>query len=160
MVQIAPGECLPGDSSGDFLFAALNRTGFANHAYTHSVGDGLQLSDMYISAVCRCVPPDNKPTKDEIRNCIGYLESEIGMMKHLKIIVTLGSIAHHEIINYFGVAMEINGIQSFKHFGVSNLDAINMTIISSYHPSRQNTQTGRLTQSMFDDIWQSVRKLI
>jgi len=154
------GRMFTGDSSGDFLFAALNRTGFANHAYTHSLGDGLKLSDMYISAVCRCVPPDNKPTKDEIRNCMGYLVSEIEMMNNLKIIVTLGSIAHHEIIKYFGDTKGINGIQPFKHFGVSSIGALNLTIISSYHPSRQNTQTGRLTQSMFDDIWQSARKLI
>ena len=91
---------------------------------------------------------------------MGYLVSEIEMMNNLEIIVTLGSIAHHEIIKYFGVTKGINGIQSFKHFGVSRIGALNLTIISSYHPSRQNTQTGRLTQSMFDDIWQSARKLI
>jgi uracil-DNA glycosylase family 4 len=154
------GRMFTGDSSGDFLFSALNRTGFSNQAYAHAVGDGLQLKDMYISAVCRCVPPDNKPTKDEIRNCMGYLRSEIAMMKHLKIIVTLGSIAHHEINNYFKNTMGINDIQPFKHFGISKIDAINMTVISSYHPSRQNTQTGRLTQTMFDNVWQSIQKLI
>lgn len=150
------GRMFTGDGSGDFLFPALHRAGFANQAQSISKGDGLQVSDMFITAVCRCAPPDNKPTKTEIENCMPYAMREIELMKNLQIVVTLGSIAHSEAIRYFGRIYAGQSIAKFKHNGLTQLADPPLTILSSYHPSRQNTQTGRLTVSMFDEIWQTV----
>lgn len=150
------GRMFTGDGSGDFLFPALYRAGFSNLPKSSSREDGLIVKDMYITAVCRCVPPDNKPTKTEIDNCSSFLQTEIELMENLRVIVTLGSIAHTEIVRYFANTQVPKIIHKFKHNGSTILDSGEMTIVSSYHPSRQNTQTGRLTVSMFDDIWQNV----
>lgn len=150
------GRMFTGDASGDFLFPALHKASFANQAHAENMTDGLILNNLFISAVCRCVPPDNKPTKDEIINCRYFLETEIRMMKNLKIIVTLGSIAHNEIKRFF----EPQIIHPFSHSGMTYLTNPGITIISSYHPSKQNTQTGRLTEKMFAEIWSKVNEII
>jgi uracil-DNA glycosylase family 4 len=154
------GRMFTGDASGDFLYPALKKAGFANQGESTSLMDQLKLSDLYISAVCRCAPPDNKPTKDEIQNCIGYLEEEIAMMSNLKVVVTLGSIAHSEMIRYYRLHHGITTITPFQHFGISRIESLGQWLISSYHPSQQNTQTGRLTQPMFEMVWQQVNRLL
>ncbi len=154
------GRMFTGDGSGNFLFPALHRAGFANQAQSNAIGDGLEINDMFISAVCRCVPPDNKPARSEILNCIPYAKHEIELMQNLKIIVTLGSIAHNAIIRHFGAIYECQTIGKFKHNGLTILPNIGIAVLSSYHPSRQNTQTGRLTVAMFDDIWRGVNAFL
>lgn len=150
------GRMFTGDGSGDFLFPALHRAGFANQPQSSNRDDGLKVKDMFITAVCRCVPPDNKPTKSEIANCSSFLQTEILLMENLQVIVTLGSIAHTEIYRYFENLTDDIPIHKFQHNGKSIINGSGLTIISSYHPSRQNTQTGRLTVTMFDDIWKNV----
>ena len=152
------GRMFTGDASGDFLFPALYRQDFANQSISLIRGDGLELIDLYITAICRCVPPKNKPTVTEIKTCIPYLEREIEMMHNLQVVVSLGAMAHSTILHLFSTDSDKHSIP-FKHGGIGNLRN-GIKLVSSYHPSRQNTQTGKLTQTMFDDIWLSVRNLL
>jgi uracil-DNA glycosylase family 4 len=148
-----------GDASGDFLFPALHRAGFASKDKSERMNDDLILKDMFITAVCRCVPPDNKPTSDEISNCRNYLESEIRMMENLKVIVTLGAIAHKEIQHYLLLKKGYQNLHPFSHLGITRINELGISVISSYHPSRQNTQTGKLTKEMFDRVWKRVKEI-
>ena len=154
------GRMFTGDASGDFLFPALHRAGFASKDISEHTNDGLILNDMFITAVCRCVPPDNKPTSDEIMNCRNYLETEIRMMKNLMVIVTLGAIAHNEIKHYLSVEKGFQNLHPFSHLGMTRIYELGISVISSYHPSRQNTQTGRLTEEMFTGVWKKVQEII
>ncbi len=154
------GRMFTGDASGVFLFAALHRAGFANQATSVSINDGLVLNDMLISAVCRCVPPDNKPDRSEISNCLPYLEQEIELMKDLQGFVALGRIAFENLLMIY----RERGIPvphfEFKHGGFYQLGENLPWLIASYHPSQQNTQTGRLTIPMFDEIWQKANSKV
>lgn len=152
------GRMFTGDASGDFLFPTLYNQGFANQRESQIRGDGLELIDMYITAICRCVPPKNKPTKAEINTCIPYLQREIELMDNLQVVVSLGAMAHSTVLHLFSTQSAETSIP-FKHAGVGNLNN-GIKLVSSYHPSRQNTQTGKLTQAMFDDVWLSVRNLL
>jgi len=154
------GRMFTGDASGDFLFPALHRAGFASKDKSEHMNDDLILKDMFITAVCRCVPPDNKPTSDEILNCRNYLETEIRMMENLKVIVTLGAIAHHEIQYYLLHKKGFHNLHPFSHLGMTSINETKISVISSYHPSRQNTQTGRLTKEMFAGVWEKVHEVI
>jgi uracil-DNA glycosylase family 4 len=148
------GRMFTGDASGVFLFKALNKAGFANQAESTRNNDGLQLRDMLISAICRCAPPDNKPNRAEITNCILYLEQEMGFMKNLQGFVALGRLAFENTFGiYRGKGLDIPRY-AFKHGGVYHLGDKFPWLVASYHPSQQNTQTGRLTEEMFDRIWQ------
>jgi uracil-DNA glycosylase len=154
------GRMFTGDASGVFLFRALCKAGFANQSLSISRDDGLILNDMLISAVCRCVPPGNKPSRIEITNCIPYLVREIEIMTNLQGFVALGRIAFENILAiYRGKGLDIAKF-SFKHGEYYKMDAGLPWMLSSYHPSKQNTQTGRLTVSMFDQIWQSATELL
>jgi uracil-DNA glycosylase family 4 len=147
------GRMFTGDASGVFLFKALNKAGFANQAVSTRINDGLQLRDMLISAICRCAPPDNKPNRAEITNCLPYLEQEIGLMKNLQGFVALGRLAFENILGiYRSKGLDIPRY-AFKHGGVYHLGDNLPWLVASYHPSQQNTQTGRLTENMFDRIW-------
>jgi uracil-DNA glycosylase family 4 len=154
------GRMFTGDSSGDFLYPALFTAGFANQTLAINLKDGLQLRDMFISAVCRCVPPGNKPRADEIANCRPYLESEIDLLTGLKVIVALGRIAFDHTLRIYRELSGENLQFDFKHLGVYKMGVTLPWLISSYHPSRQNTQTGRLTKDMFDEVWTAVKKFI
>lgn len=159
------GRMFTGDSSGDFLYGALHQAGFANQPTSIQREDGLQLSDLYISAVCRCVPPGNKPSAAEIGNCLPYLEREIQLMKNLTGIVALGRIAFEGTLRLLRqLGFEIPR-QSFVHGKVYKLADLSFGsqlpwMVASYHPSRQNTQTGRLTAEMFAQVWKQVRELL
>ncbi len=151
------GRMFTGDASGVFLFAALHRAGFANQATSVSINDGLVLNDMLISAVCRCVPPDNKPNRSEISNCLPYLEQEIELMKDLQGFVALGRIAFENLLKiYRERGIPVTHFE-FKHGEFYQLGENLPWLIASYHPSQQNTQTGRLTIPMFDEIWQKAK---
>jgi uracil-DNA glycosylase family 4 len=154
------GRMFTGDASGIFLFAALHRVGLANQPNSVNREDGLRLNDMLISAVCRCVPPDNKPNRSEIDNCLPYLEQEILLMKNLQGFVALGRIAFENLIKICrGQGMEVPRFE-FRHGGVYQLGDELPWLVASYHPSQQNTQTGRLTTAMFDEIWQKAKSMV
>jgi uracil-DNA glycosylase len=148
------GRQFTGDASGGFLFPALYRAGFANQPSAASRSDGLVLKDMYITASGRCAPPANKPSLDELNNCQPFLEGEIGILNP-RVIVCLGRIAFERILRIYSARS--NGWK-FGHGAVYQLD--NGTwILCSYHPSQQNTLTGKLTVEMFDDIWKKAKSL-
>lgn len=155
------GRMFTGDASGDFLYPALHKAGFANQPDSTSMHDGLDLQDLFITAACRCAPPQNKPTREEIQNCRPYLKEEIMMMKNLKGVVALGSIAFNESLSLlsdifgFVIKPKPKFIHAGLYFGENHRSP---WLIASYHPSRHNTQTGRLTAAMFDGVWASARE--
>ena len=154
------GRMFTGDASGDFLYPALYKAGFASQPDSLHVGDGMRLFNMFITAICRCVPPQNKPSPDEIRNCIPYLKSEISQMKNLEVIVSLGALAHYQLLKIYSEMTKSNLKIPFIHGRVEKIGVDLPFIVSSYHPSRQNTQTGKLTKEMFDEVWISVNSII
>jgi uracil-DNA glycosylase family 4 len=154
------GRMFTGDASGVFLFQALYKAGFASQPLSINRDDGLELSDLLISAVCRCVPPDNKPTRSEIMNCIPYLELEIDYMHQLKGIVALGRIAFDALLAIYRARGAETGQFKFIHGELYPLGDRFPWLFASYHPSQQNTQTGRLTIRMFDQVWQKAASLL
>jgi len=154
------GRIFTGDSSGDFLFAALHRAGFANQPESIHKDDGLRLTDIYMAAACRCAPPDNKPTRDEIETCRPYLISELGLLKNLQGIVALGQIGFDTIQAVFRSQGYALPRLRFGHAGLSQPGSGLPWLLSSYHPSQQNTQTGRLTPAMFDIVWNTAKDLL
>jgi uracil-DNA glycosylase family 4 len=149
------GRSFTGDASGGFMYPALYRAGFANQPTAVSIDDGLTLKDLYIAASARCVPPDNKPTRQELDNCQPYLERELETLKP-KVIVCLGRIAFERILRIYSVR---NSAWKFGHGAHYQLE-IGTWILCSYHPSQQNTLTGKLTVSMFDAIWTKAKSLL
>lgn len=149
------GRNFTGDGSGGFLYAALYRAGFANLPVSTSREDGLMLKDMYITASARCAPPQNKPTTEEMDNCQPFLEREIGILKP-KVIVALGRIAFERILRLYS---EPKAGKKFAHGAVFRLQA-GPWLVCSYHPSQQNTLTGKLTVEMFDAMWAQVKELV
>lgn len=154
------GRMFTGDSSGEFLYAALHRVGMANQPSTTQRGDGLALQNVFITAICRCAPPDNKPTNEEIRNCQPYLETEMKLLKGYRGIVALGSLAFQQVTAIFREKGHPIQRLEFMHNAYYDLGDGLPWLLASYHPSRQNTQTGRLTREMFDAIWQRAKDLL
>lgn len=154
------GRMFTGDGSGDFLYPALHKAGFASQPEAIRRGDGLILTGMFISAVCRCVPPGNKPKADEIKNCLPYLLKEIDLLNQLKVIVALGRIAFDQTLRLYRARTGENLRFEFKHGAEYPLGPGLPWLLASYHPSRQNTQTGRLTEQMFAKIWGRVLELL
>ena len=153
------GRMFTGDDSGRFLYAALHKAGFANQPAGTHIDDGLALTDVWITAVCRCAPPDNKPTTEEMDNCQPFLRREYKSLNRIQGIVAFGKIAYDAAFNLIKQKEKIS-IPRFGH-GVFYPSASDQPwILASYHPSRQNTQTGRLTTAMFDAIWTEVRRLL
>ncbi|MEW6287490.1 MAG: uracil-DNA glycosylase [Chloroflexota bacterium] len=149
------GRQFTGDASGNFLFSALHRAGFANQASAESRSDGLLLKDMYITASARCAPPANKPSPEELDNCQPYLERELAILRP-KVIVCLGRIAFERILRIYSAR---SPARKFAHGAAYRLKD-GTWILCSYHPSQQNTLTGKLTVTMFDDIWQKAKDLL
>ncbi len=155
------GRMFTGDKSGEWLYGTLYKFNFANKPVSISADDDLRLNDCYISAVIRCAPPANKPLREETENCQPYLLSELSILKNIQVIVALGKIA----FDWTMASLEKSGMASFEKkpkFGHGAQFQINekITLISSYHPSQQNTFTGKLTQPMFDSVFRTVRKLL
>jgi uracil-DNA glycosylase family 4 len=144
------GRVFTGDRSGDFLYAALHRAGLASQPHAVSKDDGLELEGVFITMPCRCVPPDNKPLPIELATCRPWLEREIALLPEVRAILALGSIAYAASLA-FGVA---GRAPPFAHGAEARVDLAgrDVTIVASYHVSQQNTQTGRLTPAMFDDV--------
>jgi uracil-DNA glycosylase family 4 len=156
------GRVFTGDRSGDFLFRALYETGFASQPESISRADGMKLAEAYIAAAVRCAPPDNKPNPDEFRNCRPYLEREIDLLKDLRVVVALGRIAFDA---YLGILRDRGTIQSrsafaFGHDREHRIAEGVPTLISSYHPSQQNTSTGKLTAAMLRDVFERARSIV
>lgn len=149
------GRMFTGDSSGDFLYAALHHAGFASQPTSVSRNDGLTLIDAYITASAHCAPPDNKPTPAELATCRDYLAREIQLLPNVRVVVVLGRIAHE---NYLRAAGLRPSAYSFAHGAQHPLGAV--VLVCSYHPSQQNTSTGKLTRDMFDDVFLAARRII
>lgn len=153
------GRVFTGDRSGDWLFAALHRAGFANQAASTHRGDGLKLLGCYIAACVRCAPPDNKPTIDERDACLGYLVQEVRLLDEVRIIICLGSYAWDGISRVLGQLGHSPKKKAI--FGHGAEAAVGpYTVIGCYHPSQQNTFTGRLTEAMLDDVLARARQLL
>ena len=154
------GRVFTGDRSGEWLYRALYRTGFANQALSVSKDDGLELRDCYIAAAVRCAPPENRPTRTEFARCQPFLVRETLLLPALRIVVVLGAVAMDAFLRVW--RMTHHEIPSprprFRHEGTWSMPPI--TLIASYHPSQRNTQTGLLTESMFDDVFRSARRAL
>jgi uracil-DNA glycosylase family 4 len=154
------GRMFTGDSSGDFLYKVLFATGFASQPTSASRDDGLKLIDAYMGAAVRCAPPDNKPTVEEIRTCRPYLERELDLLKNVRVIVALGRLAFDV---YLGILRDQGKIARrsgfvFAHDAAHRIGEGEPLLISSYHPSQQNTSTGKLTEAMFRAVFQRARR--
>jgi len=152
------GRMFTGDGSAEFLTRALHRTGFANQPTSTHLGDGLKLNDLYVVAAAHCAPPDNRPTPQEIANCRPYLIEHLRLLKDVRVILTLGKIAFDGVLatlSEIGVDLP-SPRPKFAHGAEYALGRY--MLIASYHPSRQNTQTGRLTERMFDDMFRRVKR--
>jgi uracil-DNA glycosylase family 4 len=157
------GRVFTGDSSGDWLYAALFRHGFANQPTAVSRDDGLELLDCYVAAAARCAPPDNRPTPREFDNCRPYLEAELKLLTRLRAIVALGQLAHDALLRALRGGWRSGhsapGRPRFAHGAEAEL-AGGIVLLDSYHPSRQNTNTGRLTRAMWHAVWARARELV
>ncbi len=148
------GRMFTGDASGDFLYPALHNAGFANQPVSTSRDDGLELRNLFITSLCRCAPPANKPTSEEIDNCLPFLLRESALLPALKCIVALGRVAFERILRLYRLDGHDIPRYKFIHTAKYKLPGELPWLIASYHPSRQNTQTGLLTQAMFAEVWQ------
>jgi len=154
------GRPFTGDGSGDFLFPVLYETGFASQPKAVSRDDGMQLTDLWISAVVRCAPPANKPTLADQRNCAPWLDEEIALLKNLRVVVCLGKIAFDGLLTH---AMRTGTLKAREGFtfshGAEYALPNGLKVIATYHPSLQNTNTGKLTRPMFVAIFKRTREL-
>ncbi len=155
------GRSFTGDPSGDWLFGALHRAGFASQPTSTSSNDGLSLNDVYITNAVRCAPPDNKPNPDEKLACRPFLVKELELMQEVRVVIPLGKFAFDAYLQTRSAAGLTNPKPrpTFGHGNTCLLDG-GVTLLSSYHPSRQNTQTGKLTLQMLDDIFLAAKELI
>jgi uracil-DNA glycosylase family 4 len=152
------GRLFTGDRSGDFLFAALHRAGFANQATSVSTNDGLKLTDLYLAAAVRCAPPDNKPLPDERDNCLPYLVREMALMSRARVVVALGAYAWDCALRAMRCAGHPTAPRpAFGHAAEARIGPYRL--LGSYHPSQQNTFTGRLTPPMLDAVMVRARSL-
>jgi uracil-DNA glycosylase family 4 len=155
------GRIFTGDRSGDWLYRALHRFGFANQPHSVDRKDGLKLQDCYITAAIHCAPPDNKPLPSEFLNCRPYLLEELELLKKVRVVVPLGMIGFK---TYFNARKQLgwdvpSPLPAFGHGAEARLSH-GVRVICSYHPSQQNTHTGKLTESMLDDVFRRARKRI
>ena len=155
------GRMFTGDSSGAWLYEALHRFGFASRPDALSASDGLELRDCYITAAARCAPPANKLTRAELDQCRPFLAAELRLLEHVRVVVTLGRIAHEAWLRSAGWwdALAPAARPRFGH-GVVTPMPDGTTLISSYHPSRQNTNTGKLTRAMWTAVFQRARETL
>jgi uracil-DNA glycosylase family 4 len=149
------GRIFTGDRSGDWLFASLHRTGYANQAESIRAGDGLRLTDMWIAAAVRCAPPANKPLPSERDNCLPYAGEELELLPHVKLIVALGAFAWDAALRLHG---GVRPRPKFTHLAETELPG-GRKLLGCFHPSQQNTFTGKLTEPMLDAVFERARVL-
>ncbi|OFW23170.1 MAG: uracil-DNA glycosylase [Acidobacteria bacterium RIFCSPLOWO2_02_FULL_65_29] len=157
------GRVFTGDGaggSGDFLMASLHRAGFANIPTSRHPDDGLALRDAFIAAAVRCAPPGNKPTPLEIANCLPHLDAELSALGRVQVIVALGKIGFDAYVRLLGRRGVV--VRPRPHFAHASTDALpnGQTLIGCYHPSRQNTNTGKLNARMMDDVFRKARRAL
>jgi len=154
------GRVFTGDRSGDFLYRALHETGFASQPMSQAREDGQKLTDAYITAAVRCAPPENKPTPDEFRECRRYLERELKLLKNLKCVVALGKLAFD---TYLGILRDNGIIRSRAAYAFGHNVQYEIpgapVLVGSYHPSQQNTSTGKLTAAMLREVFERARSI-
>ncbi len=155
------GRMFTGDSSGDWLYDALHRSGFASQPASVHRGDGLTLRDCYIAAAGRCAPPGNKPLPEELARCRPYLAAEIALLTRVRVVVALGRIGHEAYLRASGwwERLAPRARPAFGH-GAEAVLPDGRVLIASFHPSRQNTQTGRLTRAMWQSVFDRARALV
>jgi uracil-DNA glycosylase family 4 len=153
------GRVFTGDRSGDWLFAALHRAGFANQPTSTHRGDGLKLLDCYITACVHCAPPANHPTPEERDRCLGYLAAEFRLLPRVRVVVCLGGFAWDGVLRTLrGLGHTSDGKPVFGHGAEATVGPY--TLLGCYHPSQQNTFTGRLTEEMIDAVLAKARELV
>lgn len=155
------GRIFTGDRSGDWLYGTLYKFGFANQPTSLHRGDSLKLTDGYITAAVRCAPPDNKPLPQEFENCRPYLLHEIKLLRNVRVVIALGKIAFDSFLRVY---QQNGGIipkprPQFRHGGATYLDN-GLTLLGSYHPSQQNTFTGKLSREMFHLVFRTAKELL
>ncbi len=154
------GRPFTGDGSGEFLFPVLHEAGFASQPIAVSREDGMKLKDLWISSVGRCAPPANKPSPEELRNCAPWLDQEISLLRNLRVVVCLGRIAFDGLLAHQQRIEKLSARAGliFAHGAEYALPG-GLTVITSYHPSLQNTNTGKLTRPMFLSVFMRAREL-
>ena len=155
------GRMFTGDSSGDWLYEALHRFGFASRPTASSRNDGLRLHDCWITAAARCAPPGNRPLPVELARCRPYLEAELRLLSRMRVVLVLGRIAHDAFLRGAGWWERLAPRERprFAHGAVTRLPDGRM-LVASYHPSRQNTNTGKLTRAMWHRVFRRIRSLV
>src|SRR5271166_6214246 len=154
------GRPFTGDASGKFMYPILHKVGFASQPTAEHRNDGLRLIDCYITAAVRCAPPDNKPLPSELANCAPFLDRELAILNHVKVVVALGKIGFDAYLNY----LKRNGVLKSKAGYVFGHEAryvmpTGVVLLASYHPSNQNTATKKLTAKMFEDVFRRAREI-
>jgi uracil-DNA glycosylase family 4 len=155
------GRMFTGDQSGIWLYRALHKSGFANQSRSESSQDGLQLSGCLVTAVCHCAPPQNKPSPEEVSNCLPFLTETVQSSKNLKVILSLGHLAWQNswrVAEEIGLALKKQRV-SFTHGAAVQINK-GIWMVASYHPSQQNTFTGKLTEQAFDSVFEKCRSLL
>lgn len=155
------GRVFTGDRSGDFLYQALFRAGFANQPQSVHKDDGLRLKDVFITASVRCAPPANKPSPEEILTCRRYLRRELELLRNVRVVVALGKLAFDDYLSVLKEAgrIERRSAYVFGHNVEYRTGDNQPFLVASYHPSQQNTQTGKLTEKMFEDVFTRAKRL-
>ena len=155
------GRMFTGDASGSWLYEVLHRFGFANQPNSLSRDDGLRLSDCYIAAAARCAPPANKPTPEELGSCRRFLEAELSLLPRVRVVVGLGRVGHEAWLRASGWWSRLPASERprFAHGAEATLPD-GKVLIASYHPSRQNTNTGRLTRTMWEGVFRRARDIL
>jgi uracil-DNA glycosylase family 4 len=156
------GRVFTGDRSGDFLFASMFRCGFANQPTSVTVGDGLQLQDAYVAAAVRCAPPANKPTPAERDECAPYLRRELELLHRVRVIVALGAFGYEAVWSALRASEDLGGDMPARRPRFAHLLEVpcgDVTVLGAFHPSQQNTFTGRLTPEMLDAVFERAARL-
>jgi uracil-DNA glycosylase family 4 len=155
------GRMFTGDRSGEWLYRSLHRFGFANQAESSSRNDGLLLNDCYVTAGCRCAPPENKPLPEELTRCRPFLIEEMTLLKNMRVVLGLGKIGHqaaYQVLVESG-RCERSRTPPFRHGSEARISE-HITLLASFHPSQQNTFTGRLSEPMFDAVIRRAREIL
>ena len=152
------GRAFTGDKSGEFLFKCLYKAKIANQPFSENLNDGLNLNSTYITNILKCVPPGDKPLKDELNNCSNYFDTEISNLKRLKIIITLGKVAFENCIKFYKKNYNLDKKIYFRH-GKSYILPNNIMLIASYHPSPRNVNTKLISTKMMTSLFKRAKKL-
>jgi len=154
------GRPFTGDASGKFMYPILYKAGLASQPNAESRDDGLKLIDCYITAAVRCAPPDNKPLPSELANCAQFLDRELGLLKNVEVVVALGKIGFDAYLSHLKRRGIIQRSTGFKFGHAATYPMPNgVVLLASYHPSNQNTATGKLTAAMFEEVFRTARRI-